>query len=143
MPTFGIEGSLSGAISTNDVKTHTYTIDVPNSIKNFDNVSVVALLFDIVTGEIIAAEKAYLGESVLTGIETVTENEMNASVKAVQGNLLITAQEATVNIYNVEGKLLHSEAVNGTANVSTQNMNGTIIVRVENGKDAFVKKIAL
>lgn len=140
---FGIEGSLSGAISTNDVKTHTYTIDVPNSIKNFDNVSVVALLFDIVTGEIIAAEKAYLGESVLTGIETVTENEMNASVKAVQGNLLITAQEATVNIYNVEGKLLHSEAVNGTANVSTQNMNGTIIVRVENGKDAFVKKIAL
>lgn len=140
---FGIEGSLSGAISRDQVKTHTCTIELPANIKNIDNVSVVALLFDNITGEIIAAEKAFVGEAVLTGIETVTENEMNASVKAVAGNLVIAAQNATANIYNAEGKLLHSEAVNGEATVSTQNMHGTIIVRVENGNDAFVKKIAL
>lgn len=140
---FGIEGSLSGAISRDQVKTHTCTIELPANIKNIDNVSVVALLFDNITGEIIAAEKAFVGEAVLTGIETVTENEMNASVKAVAGNLVIVAQNATANIYNAEGKLLHSEAVNGEATVSTQNMHGTIIVRVENGNDAFVKKIAL
>jgi hypothetical protein len=140
---FGIEGSLSGAISRDQVKTHTCTIELPANIKNIDNVSVVALLFDNITGEIIAAEKAFVGEAVLTGIETVTENDMNASVKAVAGNLVIAAQNATANIYNAEGKLLHSEAVNGEATVSTQNMHGTIIVRVENGNDAFVKKIAL
>lgn len=60
----GIEGSLSGSISKDQVKTHTCTINLPANIKNINNVSVVALLFDNITGEIIAAEKANIGETV-------------------------------------------------------------------------------
>lgn len=140
---FGIEGSLSGPIQSGVVKEHTLTIEVPSNIRNIDNVSVVALLMDGYTGEIIAAEKAYVGESTTTGIESVANNEMNADIKVIPGALFVTANTATAKLYTTDGKLLSSHNVNGSATISTKDLNGTIIVRVENGKDSFVKKIAL
>jgi hypothetical protein len=95
------------------------------------------------TGEIIAAEKAYVGESTTTGIESVANNEMNADIKVIPGALFVTANTATAKLYTTDGKLLSSHNVNGSATISTKDLNGTIIVRVENGKDSFVKKIAL
>ena len=140
---FGIEGRLSGPIQSGVVKEHTLTIEVPSNIRNIDNVSVVALLMDGYTGEIIAAEKAYVGESTTTGIESVANNEMNADIKVIPGALFVTANTATAKLYTTDGKLLSSHNVNGSATISTKDLNGTIIVRVENGKDSFVKKIAL
>lgn len=140
---FGIEGSLSGPIQSGVVKEHTITIEVPDNIRNIDNVSVVALLMDGYTGEIIAAEKAYVGESTTTGIESVANSEMNAAIKVVPGALFVTANNATAKLYTTDGKLLSSHNVNGSTTISTKDLNGTIIVRVENGKDSFVKKVAL
>lgn len=140
---FGIEGSISGPIQSGVVKEHTITIEVPDNIRNIDNVSVVALLMDGYTGEIIAAEKAYVGESTTTGIESVANSEMNAAIKVVPGALFVTANNATAKLYTTDGKLLSSHNVNGSTTISTKDLNGTIIVRVENGKDSFVKKVAL
>lgn len=140
---YGIEGSLSGSIQKGKLKQHTYTIPVPSSIRNLGNTTVIAMLLDAYTGEIIAAEKAKVGEATLTGIETLSNSSMNADVKAIPGELIITASNATASVYTIDGKLIASRYVNGTASISTNGLNGTVIVKIEDGKDAFVKKFTL
>ena len=140
---YGIEGSLSGSIQKGELKQHTYTIPVPSSIRNLGNTTVIAMLLDAYTGEIIAAEKAKVGEATLTGIETLSNSSMNADVKAIPGELIITASNATASVYTIDGKLIASRYVNGTASISTNGLNGTVIVKIEDGKDAFVKKFTL
>ena len=140
---YGIEGSLSGTIESGEVKQHTYTIAVPSSIKNLSNTSVIALLLDAYTGEIIAAEKAMVGEAKLTGIDTMSNSNMNADVKVSAGALIVSATNATANVYTIDGKLIVSRYVNGTASIAMNGLKGTIIVKIEDGKDAYVKKITL
>ena len=140
---WGIQGSLSGTIQQGVPLQHTYTIPVPSAVKKTDNLSVVALLMDAYTGEIIAAEKAKLGEEKLTSIGAVSASEMNANIQLVAGALCITATNATANVYTLDGKLLATQSVNGTASIATSGWNGIVIVKVENGNEAFVKKIAL
>ena len=140
---WGIEGSLSGAVQSGKAKAHTYTIPVPSSIKNLDNASVVALLIDSYSGEIIAAEKAKLGEEKLTAIGAPTVSQMNASIAATKGAVLVTATNATAKVYAIDGKLLAAQSVSGTAAIPTNGWSGTVIVRVENGNDVVVKKINL
>ena len=112
-------------------------------MKNTANVSVVAMLMDYFTGEIIAAEKVKLGEEKLTAIESVAGSALNADVKAVAGAVVVTANNATAEIFTIDGKLIASQNVNGTATISTSGLHGTIIVRVADNKDTYVKKITL
>ena len=140
---WGIEGSMSGAIEKWTAKQHTYTIPVPAEVKKTDNLTVVALLMDAYTGEVIAAEKAKLGEEKLTAIGAVTKSEMNASISATDGAVIVSAVRATAKIYALDGKLLATQSVNGTATIPTNGWSGTVIVRVENGNDVVVKKIVL
>ena len=140
---WGIEGSLSGAIEKGVTKQHTYVMDMPANVKNSENVSVVAMLMDYFTGEIIAAEKVKLGEEKLTAIESVAGSTLNADVKAGAGAVVVTANNATAEIFTIDGKLIASQSVNGTATISTNGLHGTIIVRVADNKDTYVKKITL
>lgn len=140
---WGIEGSMSGAIQSGKAKEHSYTIPVTSNIKNLKNVSVVALLMDAMSGEIIAAEKAKLGEEKLTAIGAITMNKMNADIAATEGAVIVTANNATAKVYAIDGKLLATQSVNGTATIPTNAWSGTVIVRVENGNDVVVKKINL
>ena len=140
---WGIEGSLSGAIEKGVTKQHTYVMDMPANVKNTANVSVVAMLMDYFTGEIIAAEKVKLGEEKLTAIESVAGSALNADVKAVAGAVVVTANNATAEIFTIDGKLIASQNVNGTATISTSGLHGTIIVRVADNMDTYVKKITL
>ena len=119
------------------------TIPVTSNIKNLKNVSVVALLMDAMSGEIITAEKAKLGEEKLTAIGAITMNKMNADIAATEGAVIVTATNATAKVYAIDGKLLATQSVNGTATIPTNAWSGTVIVRVENGNDVVVKKINL
>ena len=140
---WGIQGSMSGAIQKGKAKAHTYTITVPSTVKKKENLSIVVLLMDVYTGEIIAAEKAKVGEEKLTAIDTVAKSEMNASISATEGAVIVSATHATAQIYTLDGKLLATQSVNGTATIPTNGWSGTVIVRVENGNDVVVKKVVL
>ena len=140
---WGIQGSMSGAIQKGKAKAHTYTITVPSTVKKKENLSIVVLLMDVYTGEIIAAEKAKVGEEKLTAIDTVAKSEMNASISATEGAVIVSAVRATAKIYALDGKLLATQSVNGTATIPTNGWSGTVIVRVENGNDVVVKKVVL
>lgn len=140
---WGIEGSMSGEIQKGKAKSHTYTITVPSTVKKTENLSIVVLLMDAYSGEVIAAEKAKLGEEKLTAIGAVTKSEMNASISATEGAVIVSAVRATAKIYALDGKLLATQSVNGTATIPTNGWSGTIIVRVENDNDVVVKKVVL
>ena len=84
-----------------------------------------------------------VGEAKLTGIDTMSNSNMNADVKVSAGALIVSATNATANVYTIDGKLIASRYVNGTASIAMNGLKGTIIVKIEDGKDAYVKKITL
>lgn len=140
---FGIEGSLSGSISSNEIKTHTYTIPVPETISNLANLSVVAMLIDSESGEIVTAEKVKAGEAALTGIGTVNRNHTGTDISVSNGTICVSAQNATASVYTTNGQLISSTKVNGKVTLPAIGLKGIYIVRIDNGNDVVVKKVKL
>ena len=135
----GIQGSLNDVKIQQGVKvTHHASITLPATIANSENLEVVVLLIDNITGEIVTAKKAKIGQS--TGIENVQGDAAEVTVE--QGAIHVEGN-GKVALYTVDGKLVKSEAVNGTASVSTVGLKGVYVVRVVNGNHVTVKKIML
>ena len=139
----GIEGSFVGEIKANEAKTHEYTIQLPDNIKNKDNVRIVALLIREATGEIVNAQQVKIGGSI-TSINNMEISGFSASVEVNNGMLNITANEvATAEIYSINGTQIMTASVNGSATLPVTGLKGVYIVRVNNGKDVVVRKIVL
>ena len=139
----GIEGSFVGEIKANEAKTHEYTIQLPDNIKNKDNVRIVALLIREATGEIVNAQQVKIGGSI-TSINNMEISGFSASVEVNNGMLNITANEvATAEIYSINGAQIMTASVNGSATLPVTRLKGVYIVRVNNGKDVVVRKIVL
>ena len=135
--TYGVEGSLSGAITLGETKTHSYEITVPENIKNIHNVHIVAMLVDTYTGEIINASSRKLAD--ITGIKSVSGNAEAASIEVGAGSLNISANNAVATVYTTDGRTVVSRRVNG--NIGLHLPAGSYIVRVEDGQNATVKKV--
>lgn len=136
---FGIAGSLPGNIAVGETMTHHHTVQLPANIADLNNCSVVAMLIDNKTGEIVTAGKAPLGGA-STGIAGATADEA-AGISVVDGAIAVNAAAGTVSVYTVDGKLIATSAVNGHARLNVE--KGTYVVRVENGHSVSVKKVAL
>ena len=142
---FGVEGSLPGNIQSGSMQTHTYSIPVPESISNIANTTLVAMVVDTETMEVINAVEVKVGESNTTGIEAVKE-PAKASI-SVNGNAITVTTDgngsAVAKVYSTDGKLVAQATVNGSATLAVDGQKGTYIVRVENGNDVTVKKVML
>lgn len=140
----GIEGSTANMVFTAKKKVmHNYTITLPSSIANIDNVSVTAILFDATSGEIVTAEKALIGESVFsTGLENVVVNN-NVKISAEGGAIQVSGAKGEVQVYTVAGQLVSNVSVNGTVSVPVFGANGTYVVRVVTAEGVTVKKVML
>lgn len=142
---FGVEGSLNSNIQSGSMQTHTYSIPVPESISNIANTTLVAMVVDTETMEVINAVEVKVGESNTTGIEAVKE-PAKASI-SVNGNAITVTTDgngsAVAKVYSTDGKLVAQATVNGSATLSVGGQKGTYIVRVENGNDVTVKKVML
>lgn len=142
----GIEGSLEGNIELGVEKQHSTTLTLPQNIKNKNNVRVVAMLVDAVTGEIVNAVSAKIGKSTGTGVLSLQDNAFTAKVVAEQDNLNIVTNATgtvTVALYNTSGSLITSKAFSGSTTIATSGLKGIYIVRITNGNDVVVKKISL
>ena len=126
----GIAGSLANAtIADGKSFVHSYSIAVPSSINNLDNVSVIAMLMDRESGEIVSAEKAKLGEmAYATGIDQVTKKVV-ADINVSEGAINVAAQ-GEVQVYSVDGKLVSNVTVDGNVSVPTMGMSGVHVIRV-------------
>lgn len=142
---FGVEGSLNSNIQSGSMQTHTYSIPVPESISNIANTTLVAMVVDTETMEVINAVEVKVGESNTTGIEAVKE-PAKADI-SVSGNAITVTTDAggsaVAKVYSTDGKLVAQATVNGSATLSVDGQKGTYIVRVENGNDVTVKKVML
>ena len=142
---FGVEGSLNSNIQSGSMQTHTYSIPVPESISNIANTTLVAMVVDTETMEVINAVEVKVGESNTTGIEAVKE-PAKASI-SVNGNTINVTTDgngsAVAKVYSTDGKLVAQATVNGSATLAVDGQKGTYIVRVENGNDVTVKKVML
>lgn len=142
---FGVEGSLPGNIQSGSMQTHTYSIPVPESISNIANTTLVAMVVDTETMEVINAVEVKVGESNTTGIEAVKE-PAKADI-SVSGNAITVTTDAggsaVAKVYCTDGKLVAQATVNGSATLTVDGQKGTYIVRVENGNNVTVKKVML
>ena len=140
----GIQGSTQNMVFNAGKKVmHNYTITLPSSIANIDNVSVTAILMDAVSGEIVTAEKALIGESVFsTGLEDVVVSN-NVKIAAEGGAIQVSGANGEVQVYTVAGQLVSNVSVNGTVSVPVFGANGTYVVRVVTAEGVTVKKIVL
>lgn len=140
----GIEGSLEGKMEKNQVKSHTYTINLPARIKNKDNVSIVALLLDATTGEIVNAQQAKIGSSV--SIKNTNADMFNAKVNVTDDVLYISTtvnESLTANLYTIDGTLIASETFTGEVIIPASGLKGIHVLRITDGNNVIVKKIVL
>lgn len=135
----GIAGSLPGQAVVGETMYHHYTIEVPASVADLNNCSVVALLIDNESGEIVTAAKAKVGTAT-TGIADAAADAA-AEISVANGAIQVSAAAGTASVYNVDGKLVASAAVEGSASISVE--KGTYVVRVVNGNSVSVKKVVL
>lgn len=99
-----------------------------------------AVLYDNKTREIVNSACAWLGKT-SSGIENNTVAAPEALVGVANGAFTVTAQNAKAEVFNLNGQLVTSATVNGSASLPTFG-KGVYVIRVtENGK-VFSKKAA-
>ena len=103
------------------------------------NLSVTVLLIDKKSKVIVTATRAKLGEtSVESGLEKI-ENASNVQIEAANGAFQVVAENAVAEVYSVDGKLVSSATVKGSASLPTFGQ-GVYVIRVTEGKNVTVKK---
>lgn len=138
---FGVEGSLVGNIVKDEVKKHTYTVSVPESVADKSKLYAVAVLLDGYSGEAINVVKCEISD--YSGVAAV-EGGNNVSISVENGNPFVkTNAAATVEVYNLAGQKLASMAVEGSAAVPVDTTDSIVIVRAVTGKDVTVKRVVL
>ena len=137
---FAKASTLEGNVGIGKHMTYKATIRMSDfEYVDLEKCSVVALLFDITNGEIVNAAKAKLGANLdPEGISQVSQNA--GSINAEAGKVILNG-EGNAKIYNMAGQLVSNKALNGNTTISLP--NGSYIVRIANGNDVIVKKVAL
>ncbi len=134
------DASYLPAVTAGSQVTHSTTISISTkdlpAAQNFNkaNLKVAALLVDVSSGAIITGVQAPVGEtSDWSAIESVKTTEGNAAIDVADGAFTVTADNAKAEVYSVDGKLVSSCTVNGTASIPTFGKGVYVIRVVENG----------
>ncbi len=143
----GIAGSLDGITFTEGkYEIHNYSLAIPSSVKNVENLKVAVLLLDMETGEVVTAEQAKVGESnFATGLGQAPVQVSAPAISVSAGAISVEgASVAQVQVYAADGKLVTSVSANGSVSIPTMNFaNGTYIVRVVSQTGVTVKKVSI
>lgn len=134
---FGVLNGIENSIPANVDEFHTVTyatkLDVPANVQSKDYLRVVVLLLDTSTGRIDnAAEVAYVKTGSLSAIRDLKADSPSPDVEIRNGKVVADGFAGNVQVYSVNGMRLANESL----------AHGIYIVRLTNGKQAFVKRIA-
>ena len=139
----GIEGSFEGVIEEGAEKTHTNTLNLPETVRDKNNITVIGMLLDDATGEVVNAEEIKVGESTI-GIEETASGTFKADASAANGMLVVTSNAAgttMAQVYTMDGVLAGSFEFAGQAVLNVG--RGAYIVRLTDGSNVIVKKVLL
>lgn len=134
---FGVLNGIENSIPANVDEFHTVTyatkLDVPANVQSKDYLRVVVLLLDTSTGRIDnAAEVAYVKTGSLSAIRDLKADSPSPDVEIRNGKVVADGFAGNVKVYSVNGMHLANESL----------AHGIYIVRLTNGKQTFVKRIA-
>lgn len=134
---FGVLNGIENSIPANVDEFHTVTyatkLDVPANVQSKDYLRVVVLLLDTSTGRIDnAAEVAYVKTGSLSAIRDLKADSPAPDVEIRNGKVVADGFTGTIQVYSVNGMRLANESL----------AHGIYIVRLTNGKQTFVKRIA-
>ena len=139
-PIASADASMLPAVTAGSQVTHTTTISIAKkdlpAAENFNksNLKLAALLVDNTSGAIITGVQAPVGEtSDWSAIESVKTTEGSAAIDVADGAFTVTADNAKAEVFSVDGKLVSSCTVNGTASLPTFGKGVYVIRVVENG----------
>lgn len=121
----GLSESVPASIERNAAYIYTYDLDLRN-VQDVAKTSVVALLLNTATGEIVNASEVKADDYLLTGIADAIGDSF--VVKGGDGKISIDSQNATAYIYNIAGQKI--ACVQGDASVKLN--AGIYIVRIGN-----------
>lgn len=129
----GLENSIPTTVKAEEPVTFTKTLTIPASVRDVKNLNVIAMLFNNRTGLIENAAQARVGEaSVETAIADI-DDSLVPEIGITGGKVVCTGFDGDIRVYSVDGK-----------QVANQNLGrGIYIVKASNGKQTFVKRIAL
>ena len=122
-----------------------FEFDVPSRKSpaiDTENLHLAALLFDQNSGIVVTAAQIKLSdENTSSGPSSIdaVENAASAQVTVAEGAFNVTADQATAEVYTVDGKLVSSCTVNGSASLPTFG-NGVYVIRVVSNGKVITKK---
>ena len=122
-----------------------FEFDVPSRKSpaiDTENLHLAVLLFDQSSGIVVTAAQIKLSdENTSSGPSSIdaVENAANAQVAVADGAFNVTADNATAEVYTVDGKLVSSCTVNGSASLPTFG-NGVYVIRVVSNGKVITKK---
>lgn len=134
---FGVLNGIENSIPANVDEFHTVTyatkLNIPTNVQSKDYLRVVVLLLDTSTGRIDnAAEVAYVKTGSLSAIRDLKADSPAPDVEIRNGKVVADGFDGTIQVYSVNGMRLANESL----------AHGIYIVRLTNGKQTFVKRIA-
>ena len=139
---WGTEHLLPACKAGEKVTLDPVVVEMPESIEGskVGDVSVTALLIDQRTGIIVTASRVKYNESGwAVGINKVENATDEPVIEVAEGAFNVTAENATAKVYTMDGKLVTSATVKGSASIPTFG-NGAYIIRVEANGQKFAKK---
>lgn len=129
----GIEGSLPTTLTENEAVEYTRSLEIPSDVQTKENLNVVVLLLNMVTGEIENAAECRVGSSSTSGIVTVSDQlTPDVSLRLDGGRIVADGFAGTLSVYNLNGAALANRSLS----------HGVYVVKGQDGDRQFVKRMA-
>lgn len=148
----GIAGSLPATIARDQLLKFDYTLEIPATVNNLSEVSIVALLIDLNTGQIKNADRLKATSISVTGVEL--PNSSSLSAKVLKNDTEISVEVETnsvglisVGLLSIDGKQIYTTTINNERKYKFQiphkELKGVYLVRVKTLDGMLDKKVIL
>lgn len=128
----GIERSIPESVSQDSPINYDVVLDVPSNVRNVDNLKLIAVIINKSNGLIENAVQVDITEDQENGIADIATTP-SPDVDIVDGKAVVEGYNGTLKVYTTSGKQIANQSLS----------KGIYIVKGENGKQSFVKKISL
>ena len=133
----GLSDCIDAPIVKGETQTKTFSIDIPSNVKKPENLTLVVLLLDSDSGEILNA--ARIVPSIIDGIAATTADR--PQVSAADGLVAISRFNGHVSIYNAAGQKVADTMVNNSAVFNLE--KGCYVIRTSNAEGVDTLKVTL
>lgn len=144
----GLANSIPATVVKNEPILHTYTITLPSTIQNKENIELVAMVINTKTGAIVNAEIAHIEP--YSNISTSQAESIFEGYSLMDKNLLVdinTTGDTTIELYHVNGSKIATSAIiaNGkeTVSIPVTGLKGVYFIKITNNKNVVSSKILL